>query len=107
MAESVDQASTGVLVQVVDLESGREIAWGSNVAETLRNRLGDIRDAIHAGAESVAGGLGNLPGREGWEVGEVSATFGITLTAEAGVILSKASTEATFEVAITFRRREG
>jgi len=34
----------------------------------------------------------------------VSASFGITLAAEAGVLLSKASTEATFDVTITFQR---
>ena len=38
------------------------------------------------------------------EIKEVAASFGITLTAEAGVILSKASAEATFEVTVTFAR---
>ncbi|MDX2527011.1 CU044_2847 family protein [Streptomyces europaeiscabiei] len=106
MSEPDNVASPKVLVQVVELESGREISWGSNVAETLRNRLNDIREAIRAGADSVSSSLGDLPRQNGWEVGEVSASFGITLTAEAGVILSKASTEATFEVTVTFRRSE-
>ncbi|WP_369250292.1 CU044_2847 family protein [Streptomyces sp. R41] len=105
MAEPDGESATEVLVQVVDLQSGREISWGSNIAESLRSRIDDIREAVHAGAASVAGSLGDLPSHEDWEVGEVSATFGITLTAEAGVILSKASAEATFEVALTFRRR--
>ena len=34
----------------------------------------------------------------------MSASFGITLTAEAGVIVSKASAGATFEVSVTFTR---
>jgi hypothetical protein len=101
-----DQPSGEVFVQVVDVESGREISWGKNAAELLRERLSDIRAAIVAGADTVAGSLGDLPSRDRWRLGEVSATFGVTLTAEAGVILSKASTEATFEVTITYQRNE-
>lgn len=90
------------VVEVTD--SGREIGWGSNVSELLTARLSDIRDAIHTGASSVAASLGELPSVREWQVKEVQAAFGITLAAEAGVILSKASTEATFDVTITFER---
>lgn len=95
-----------VFVPVVEVASGgREITWGSNVSELLSARLADIRDAIHAGASSVATSLTELPVVHDWHVKEVAASFGITLAAEAGVILSKASTEATFDVMITFSRR--
>ena len=97
-----------VLVPVVEIaDAGREISWGSNVSELLTARLVDIRDAIQAGAGSVATSLAELPVVENWHVKEVEASFGITLAAEAGVILSKASTEATFEVKITFARLPG
>jgi len=95
--------SEKVLVQVVRLQRGREIGWGSNVAEQLENRLADIRHAIAVGAKAVADSLAGLPGAEGWKLGEVEASFGVTLTAEAGVILSKASAEATFEVTVTYQ----
>lgn len=94
-----------VLVQVVEVRAGREIGWGTNLVDTLRNRLDDIRTAIAAGAETVAESLHKLPSAEGWSLGEVSASFGITLAAESGVILSKASGEATFEVTVTFKRK--
>jgi hypothetical protein len=54
----------------------------------------------------VAKSLQSLAAPEGWRLGEVSASFGITLTAEAGVIVSKASAGATFEVSVTFTRAD-
>src|SRR4051812_14727776 len=96
-----------VLVQVVAErpQDGREIAWGApNVAESLDRRLGDIRLAITSGAAALAESLPGLPAAEGWELGEVSASFGVTLTAEAGALITKASAEATFEVTISFQR---
>jgi Trypsin-co-occurring domain 1 len=93
-----------VLVQVVPVEEGREIGWGASVAEQLGDRLDDIRRAIAAGAKAVADSLPGLPGAEGWQLGEVEASFGVTLTAEAGVILSKASAGATFEVKVLYQR---
>jgi hypothetical protein len=95
--------SEQVLIQVVDVRQGREITWRGTVAEKLGDRLADIRGAIASGAQAVAESLAGLPRAEGWRLGEVSASFGVTLTAEAGVVLSKASTQATFEVTITYQ----
>jgi hypothetical protein len=94
-----------VLVQVVPVESGREIGWGSSTVEAFRDRLGDVREAVAAGAQAVADSLPGLPAAEGWRLGEVTGSFGICLTAEAGVILTKASAAATFEVTVTFQRQ--
>ncbi len=93
-----------VLVQVVPVDEGREIGWGESTAEQLRNRLEDIRLAVKEGAKAVADSLEGLPGAKGWRLGEVSAKFGVTLTAQAGVILSSASAGATFEVTVLFKR---
>ena len=57
-------------------------------------------------AQTVARSLKSLASPEGWRLGEVSASFGITLTAEAGVIVSKASAGATLQVSVTFTRAE-
>jgi hypothetical protein len=104
-------AETGaerVWVQVIDVDvaADREITFGRNPAEGLVDRVDDIRGAIEAGSDSVAKSLKALTSPEGWRLGEVSASFGITLTAEAGVILSKASAGATFEVSVTFTRAD-
>jgi Trypsin-co-occurring domain 1 len=101
-----DGEFNGVLVPVVDVRSEGEIGWGSGVAQQLQDRLDDVRQAIVSGSEAVARGLPALPSADGWSLSKVSASFGITLAAGAGVILTKASAEATFEVAIEFTRRE-
>lgn len=95
-----------VLVQVVQVDEGRQIGWGSNLTERLNARLEDVQTAITSGAQAVAGGLPGLPHVSDWRVREVTGTFGLSLTAEAGVILSRASTEATFEVSVTFERTD-
>jgi hypothetical protein len=96
-----------VLVQVVPVNDGRQqIGWGESTAEQLQNRLDDIRHAIAEGTKAVADSLGSLPGAKGWQLGEVSATFSLTLTAEAGVIISRASAGATFEVSVVFKREQ-
>ena len=93
-----------VLIQGVPVDEGREIGWGANVVEQLQNRLEDVRLAIAEGAKAVADSLEGLPGAEGWQLGEVSAKFGVTLTAQVGVILSNVSSGATFEVTVLFKR---
>jgi hypothetical protein len=93
-----------VLVQVIPVEASGEISWGTSVTDELEQRLDDIRSAIAAGAKAVAGSLPDLPSANNWRLGEVEASFAITLTAEAGVILSKASAGATFEVRVLYKR---
>ncbi len=99
-----EPSSSQVYVQVVELDPGREIGWGSSVAQQLRARSTDIERGIVAASETIAASLGSLASVEGWELDEVSASFGVTLTAEAGVILSTASAGATFEVSFGFKR---
>lgn len=93
-----------VLVQVVSAEAGREIGWGSSQVEALGERLADVREAVVSGARAVADSLPGLPSADGWRLGEVSGSFGVCLTAEGGVILTKASAAVTFEVTVTFQR---
>jgi len=93
-----------VLVQVVEVHAGREIARAPQVAELLRDRVDEIRDAIVTGAQTIAGTLRELDAAPGWKLDEVSASFGLTLAAEAGVILSKASASAAFDVTVKFQR---
>ena len=102
-----DDGTGDVWVQVVPLDSQRQITWGSDVAQRLQERIGDVRNAIATGAATVASSLTSLDSPTGWKLDEISASFGIALTAEAGVLLTRASGEATFEVSVTFRQRDG
>ena len=99
-------APDDVWVQVVELGSDRQIGWGSNLAQHLQERIGDIRDAVVSGSSAVAESIGSLVSPDGWELSEITASFGVALAAEAGAILTKASGEATFEVEITFKRKD-
>lgn len=98
--------SESILVKVIDVRSGREIAWGGGTTEQLRGRIGEVQHAVTDGVKAVAAGLREVATVEGWEVAEVNASFGIGLLAETGVILTKVSGEATFEISVTYRRTE-
>lgn len=91
-----------VLVQVVPVE-GREISFGSSLTEQLEDRIDDVRGAIATGIKVIAESLNDIRCSERWKMGDVSASFSVTLTAEAGVIVSKASAGATFEIQVTFQ----
>jgi hypothetical protein len=102
----VDPGQVWVQVIDVDMAAGREISFGRNLAEGLAEREDDIQGAIKAGSGAIAKSLKSLDSPEGWRLAEVSASFGITLTAEAGVVVSKASAGMTFEVNVKFSRAD-
>ncbi|CAM5731764.1 CU044_2847 family protein [Streptomyces microflavus] len=110
MSDTGHEQGTGdefdVLVQVASLDGNRQISSGAALPEALASRLDDIRAAMRVGGQSVLAGADALPPDEKWRLSELSATFGITLTAEAGVIVSKATAGCTFEVTLTFQRAE-
>jgi hypothetical protein len=95
-----------ILVKVVDIRDGREIAWGGGATERLVERAADVQHAVAEGVRAVSSGLHDLATAEGWQIDEVKASFGVGLVAETGVVLTKVSGEATFEVAVTFRRTQ-
>ena len=95
-----------VSVQVVQLASDRQIAWGDVTIEKLKARLDDVRTAIVEGAAAVAAGVTGVATVDGWRTEEVSVTFGVSLVAEAGVVLTRASAETTFEISVTWRRSQ-
>jgi hypothetical protein len=66
------------------------------VTETLQEALGRIRPALEAVVGQVRG-LASPPDR-------VSIEFGIKVTAEAGVVIAKAATEANFTVSAEWTR---
>ena len=57
--------SAEVWVQVVPVDGGREISWGSNRVQSLADRLEDVKAAIAAGARAVADSLTGLPAAVG------------------------------------------
>ena len=95
-----------VRVETVELDrSGdRQIRSRTQATEQLAQRREDIQAAIVQTSEIAREALGGLAEPPGWKVSSLKLTFGVTLAAEAGVIVSKASAEASFEVVLTIER---
>jgi hypothetical protein len=91
----------------VDDDGSRQISPRRHVSELLQQRRADIHAAIAEAVslveESVPSGP-STPDDNGWRVSRIQASFGITLAAEAGVIISKASSEASLLVTVTITR---
>ncbi|MFE0256162.1 CU044_2847 family protein [Streptomyces sp. NPDC059010] len=107
-----DEAETGtpvVRVETVELNGhgGRQISSRVRQAVNLSDRSDELQAAIVQASAIARDSLAQVPERNGWSVKTMEVTFGITLAAEAGVILSKASAEASFGVTLTVERVAG
>jgi hypothetical protein len=100
--------ATGVRVETVELDAvgTRQIGPRPRTTALLQERRGDIEAAIGEACEIVQDSVAKVEARHGWRVSHLEAKFGLTLGVEAGVILSKASAEASFEVTVTIERAE-
>ncbi|MGW0548671.1 CU044_2847 family protein [Streptomyces altiplanensis] len=94
---------SGVLVEIADGESagidrvGRAAALARATSETLQDAMGHVRPAL----DVIAAGLRDMAHTPD----TVRVDFGIKLTAEAGVVVAKAASEANFTVSVEWRPR--
>ncbi|MEV0184707.1 CU044_2847 family protein [Streptomyces sp. NPDC050625] len=96
-----------VRVETVELDGqGRRqiAARAARRTVPLAERSAELREAIVSASAIAQDSLAEIEPRNGWRVSSVQVVFGVTLAAEAGVILSKASAEASFEVTLTVDR---
>ncbi|WP_237773447.1 CU044_2847 family protein [Streptomyces luteocolor] len=94
-----------VRVETVVWEAGsRQISTRVRTSEALHERAAELEEAIAQASSIAQESLARVPRRDGWQVSAMEVTFGLTLAAEAGVILSKASAEASFGVTLTVER---
>lgn len=91
----------------LDAAGGRQIAARTRTSAVLGDRAAEVEEAIVQASAIAQQSLAQVPERDGWQVTSMEVTFGLTLAAEAGVILSKASAEASFEVTLTVERSPG
>ncbi|MFF3541566.1 CU044_2847 family protein [Streptomyces platensis] len=105
----MEEAAPQVRVETValDAQGSRQIASRQRTSSTLNARAGELQEAIVQAAAIAQQSLSEVPQRNGWSVSSMEVVFGLTLGAEAGVILSKASAEASFEVTLTVDRSTG
>ena len=96
-----------VRVETVALDGAgsRQIGPKSRTTALLKDRHDDIEAAVAEASMVLQSSVAKLNDTEDWRISTVEAKFGLTLTAEAGVILSKVSAEASFEVTITVERQ--
>jgi Trypsin-co-occurring domain 1 len=96
-----------VLVETVELSSSgtRQIGVRSRTSALLQDRRADIEAAVSEASAIVQDSAAKVEDKGDWRIGSIEARFGLTLAAEAGVILSRASAEASFEITITIERR--
>jgi hypothetical protein len=106
MSEDGESASRpDVSIETFDQVDGdRQISARRKVSERLAARQADIANAIAEAARLVQESADAVPERRGWRVNALEAKFGVKLSAGAGVILSSASSEASFEVIVKVTR---
>ena len=95
-----------VRIETVQLnQSGtRQISSKTRTTELLQDRRDDIEAAVCEASNIIQDSVVKVEDKGGWRVKSLEAKFGITLSAEAGVILSRVSAEASFEVTVTIER---
>lgn len=104
MTESTNAAVTPstepqVLVEVI-ATSDRQIRNKPKINEALADRQGEILAAL-AQTQALLQSVQTSQVNGGPRVSEIQASFGISLKAEAGVFVGKASAEATFDIQMT------
>ncbi|MEU9174990.1 CU044_2847 family protein [Streptomyces sp. NPDC048420] len=100
-------ADVRVETVALDATGSRQIAARTRSTSALGERAAEMQEAIVQASTIAQQSLAQVPERDGWQVTSMDVTFGLTLAAEAGVILSKASMEASFEVTLTVERASG
>ncbi|WP_078656034.1 CU044_2847 family protein [Streptomyces fulvoviolaceus] len=106
MGDDPVKAALLVRVETVELDGhgARQIGVRTRDSAPLAGRSVELREAIVQASTIAQDSLAQVPERHGWSVTSMEVVFGLTLAAEAGVILSKASAEASFEVTLTVQR---
>lgn len=95
-----------VRIETVELDAAgtRQISSRHRTTAALQERRGDIEAAVREACQIVQESVTKVDPKNGWRVSTLEARFGLTLAAEAGVIVSRASAEASFEVTVTIER---
>ena len=108
--DGIDVSSTLETVRVevrppASVDAGDLSAIG-NLAEDLRRRIDEITDTLNGVAESVKRRLvAAARAEQDWGLESIELSFSIDLEAEAGVIISRASSAAGFEAKLTWSRQ--
>jgi Trypsin-co-occurring domain 1 len=100
-------AEANIWVETVELDSAgtRQIKQRSRTTALLRDRADDIESAVQEASAIIQRSVAKVQDQDDWHMKSVEAKFGLVITAAAGVVVSRASAEASFEVTLTIERR--
>jgi Trypsin-co-occurring domain 1 len=101
-------SSPEVRVETVSLDASgnRQIATKHRSTALLKDRRADIETAVREAVAVMQESAAKSEDASGWRIRSLEAKFGIVLTAEAGVVVSRASAEASFEITISVERAQ-
>ena len=93
-------ADVRIVTVAVDATGSRQISRRTRSSSALGDRAAKLEEAIVQTSGIARQSLSRVQRRDGRQVASMEVAFGLTLAAEAGGILSKASAEASFEVTL-------
>lgn len=89
-----------VYVEVLETADDRQIAPKTKVTVLIDDRRADIEASIRKATEIAIVAAQSQSEDRGWGISELEFTFGVKLGADAGVIVSRLSAEASLEVTV-------
>ena len=98
--------SPEILLEVRPQSVSGDLGPGIAVPESFAQRAGEVADSIAEIASQFRSRLKNKlirPSNSDWDMDTIELTFGITVQAEAGVIIARATSSATFSAKLTLK----
>ena len=107
-AKSKEQPQVALLLEVNRTRTAGDLGPSrASLPEDFRRRAAEIADSISEVADQFRTRLEHVmkPDEGNWGVDSIDIKFDITVQAEAGVLIAKASTGATFSAKLTLKAK--
>jgi hypothetical protein len=76
------------------------------LAEIMKSRQEDINNAVGSISSLIRASLQRLQSDDEWRLDQFEANVGVSLTAEAGALITKASSTGTIGIKLTYKRTQ-
>jgi hypothetical protein len=100
----MDGHRTRIEIFDLDQEGNRQIRSNRRTFELLSDRREDVEAAISETASLLANSFEAVPSGKNLSIRSIEGVFGLSLSAEAGAIISKVSGSASIEIKIVMER---
>jgi hypothetical protein len=102
--------STEILLEVQPRSVSGDLGPSFALPESFAHRASEVADSIAEIASQFRSRLEkrlDRPSDHGWKMDAIELMFGITVQAEAGVVIARASSAATFSAKLTLKATAG